>query len=59
MIPYMSVFQRVVAWLLWRFEGFDSAETAEFEILEHPELLRCTSILRDYWYVRRAQEVDG
>lgn len=58
MIPYMSVFRRIIAWLLWRIEGFDSTETAEFEILKHPELLRCTSILRDYWYVRRARETD-
>ena len=33
MIPYMSVFRRIVAWLLWRFEGFDNTETAEFEVL--------------------------
>lgn len=59
MIPYMSVFWRIVAWLLWRFEGFDSTETAEFEILEHPELLHCASILRDYWYIRKAREVEA
>lgn len=58
MIPYMSVFQRIVAWLLWRFEGFGNTETAEFEILEHPELLHCVSILRDYWYIRKAREED-
>lgn len=56
MTPYLSIVQRVIAWLLWRFEGFDSDETAAFEILEHPELLRCASLLRDYWYAKRAEE---
>ena len=53
MIPYLTIRQRIIAWLLWQFERFDSMETAEFEILDHPELLRCSSLLRDYWYVKR------
>lgn len=53
MIPYLTIRQRIIAWLLWRFERFDSMETAEFEILGHPELLRCSSLLRDYWYVKQ------
>lgn len=53
MIPYLTIRQRIIAWLLWRFECFDSMETAEFEILGHPELLRCSSLLRDYWYVKQ------
>lgn len=54
MIPYMTIKQRIIAWLLWRFEDFDSMETAEIEI-KHPELLKCASLLRDYWYVKNAE----
>lgn len=54
MIPHMTIRQRILAWLLWRFEGFDSMETAELEI-RHPELLKCASLLRDYWYVKNAE----
>lgn len=58
MIPYMTIRQRIIAWLLWRIERFDSMETAEISILSHPELLRCASLLRDYWYAKKAKE-DG
>ncbi len=54
MIPRLTIGQRMIAWLLWRFEGFDSVEGAEFEVM-HPEFLRCYSLLQDYWYVKKAK----
>lgn len=62
MIPHMSIVQRIIAWLLWRFEGFGSVESAEFDVIQHPELLRCASLLRDYWYIKNFElrgEVDA
>lgn len=56
MIPHMTIRQRIIAWLLWRFERFGSMEEAEFNILTHPELLRCVSLLSDYWYIKNAKE---
>ena len=58
MIPILTLRQRIIAWLLWRFEGFDSVDDAEFDVIEMPQLLRCASLLRDYWYVKKAKEVD-
>lgn len=57
MIPHMTIRQRIIAWLLWRFERFDGMREAEFNILVHPELLRCVSLLSDYWYIKNAKEV--
>ena len=54
MIPYLSWTRRILAWLLWRFEGFTDLDEACFYTLDHPELLRTVSLLRDYYYNRRA-----
>lgn len=59
MIPYMSIVHRIIAWLLWHFEGFDSVESAEFDVIHHPELLKCASLLRDYWYIKNAELYKG
>lgn len=56
MVPYMSWKMRLVAWLLWRFEGFDSLETAEVAVTR-PEFLGCVSVLRDYYYIKKAEAV--
>lgn len=56
MTPYMSLWKRVVAWLLWRYEGFDDADEERFGVIEHPELLRTTSLMRDYHYFRMGRE---
>lgn len=58
MIPYMSWWKKLVAWALWRWEGFDDTDSASFNVLEHPELLRVTGLLRDYWYIRHAKEAS-
>ena len=56
MIPFMTIRQRIIAWLLWRFERFDSEAVARFAILERPDFLRSTALLREYWYVKKAKE---
>ena len=58
MTPYMTMRQHVIAWLLWHFEKFDSEEDAEFAILQRPDFLRCSSLLRNYWYAKKAKESD-
>lgn len=55
MIPRMNLRTRIIAWLLWRLEGFDSFGTAELCILRNPGMLNCASILRDYYYVKKSE----
>jgi hypothetical protein len=57
MIPYMKFKTRVIAWILWKFEGFDSMDKAEFRILSHPSLLKTTSILREYFYIKQDRKL--
>lgn len=57
MIPYLTLQQRIIAWLLWKLEGFDSLETADVAV-NHPEMLGCVSLLRDYYYIKRAGDVE-
>lgn len=58
MIPYISWWRRIIALLLWHFEGYDKMDMDEsaFYVLEHPELTRMASLLRDYWYTKKARE---
>ena len=56
MIPYLSLPMRILAWMLWRFERFGDMDDAYFNVIEHPDLLRVTGLLRDYWYVRQSRE---
>ncbi|MBR2683008.1 MAG: hypothetical protein IKE22_07075 [Atopobiaceae bacterium] len=55
MIPYISWWRRIIAWLLWRFEGYESIDGARFCIIEHPELTRTACLMRDYWYAKNAE----
>lgn len=67
MIPYLTTPQRILAWFLWHIEakhgweaGFDAddPEGAEwfFEIhTSNVNLMYTYSLLRDYWYLRRAR----
>ena len=43
MIPRLTLQQRIIAWLLWKLEGFDSLETADVAV-NHPEVLGCVSL---------------
>ena len=56
MTPYITWWRRIIAWLLWHFEGYGSMAEARFYIIEHPEVTRASSLMRDYWYARRAKE---
>ena len=58
MIPRLTFVQRAVAWLLWSYERLHDLDEAEFNVIEHPELLRTVSLLRDYYYVKRAGDVE-
>jgi len=55
MVPYMTLRMRLIAWLLWKLEGFGDHFDAEYA-LERPALLKCTGLLSDYCYYRRAKE---
>lgn len=60
MTPYISLWRRVIAWLLWRFEGYDkmTMDEAGFYVLEHPEATRVASLMRDYWYAKKAGDAE-
>lgn len=59
MTPYITLRRRVIAWLLWHFEGYETMDEASFYIMEHPEVTRVASLMRDYWYAKKAKEMDG
>ena len=56
MIPYISWWKRIIAWLIWRFEGYENTDDAFFYIIDHPNYTRVASLMRDYWYVRSSRE---
>lgn len=58
MIPYMGVWSRILAWLLWRLNGWKDPDECRFECIEHPELSHTASLARDYWYVRMARKYE-
>ena len=58
MIPHIRFLERVIAWLIWHYEGYESVEDARFCIIEHPKATRVASLMRDYWYVRHAREME-
>ena len=53
----MKLWQRVVAWALWRLNGWSDPEDCRFECIEHPELSMAAMLTRDYWYVRHTREL--
>lgn len=67
MIPHLTLFKRLFAWLLFRIEarhhwgaGFDSndIEGAKWLLLNHDaaNMSYCYSLMRDYLYVKMAKE---
>lgn len=58
MIPYMRLWRRIVAWALWKLNGWEDPDGCRTECVEHPEMSRSASLLRDYWYVRKARDAD-
>lgn len=55
MIPRLTLVQRIFAWLLWKYERFYDVSEAEFNCRNG--LLRTTSLIRDYCYIKRARMV--
>lgn len=70
MIPYLTLPQRILAWILWHIEakhgwgaGFDADDPEGPEWLfgtnpSHEDLMYTSSLLRDYWMVRRARAYE-
>lgn len=70
MIPHLTIPQKILAWFLWHIEakhgwgaGFDAddPEGAEwfFEIhSSEVNMMYTYSLLRDYWYIRRARAAE-
>lgn len=56
MSPYMGIWARILAWVLWRLNGWKDPDECYFECIEHPELSGTASLARDYWYVRKARK---
>lgn len=56
MIPHLSLFHRFVAWLIWKFEGYESLRDAEFYAMHHPEMTKVASLMRAYYYVRADED---
>ncbi len=53
MIPYVSIGRRIIAWLLFKLNGWTLDDEWSIEVLEHPEVSTMASICRDYWYAKR------
>lgn len=53
MIPYVSIGRRIIAWLLFKLNGWTLDDEWSFEVLEHPEISTMVGICRDYWYAKR------
>lgn len=56
MIPYMNLRTRIIAWLLWKLNGWSSLEDCRFECVQYPELSKMVSICRDRYYILNAKE---
>ena len=55
MIPVITVWQRILGWVLWKYEGFRDCDEAT-KALSDPKWLRCVTLLDSYRYVRMARE---
>ena len=55
MTPYISLRRRIIAWLIWHFEGYKTMDEAEFYIEEHPEVSGVVSLMRDYLCAKKAK----
>lgn len=55
MTPHLNLIERFIAWLLWRYEGFEDLDDAEFNLMQHPGLTRTVGLLRGYYYLKRTK----
>lgn len=53
MVPRLTVFQKIFAWLLFKYEGFEDLDDAQFNIERHS--LKSLSRMREYLYYRRSK----
>lgn len=66
MIPHLTWWQRVIAWLLWKMEakygfggGFDDElEGAKWMFDGHENHSYSMSLLRDYYYIKNAKAFE-
>ena len=59
MVPYMRLRDRIIAWLLYKFNGWSELDECASEVLCPPECSRMAGICRDYWYVRNARRFQN
>lgn len=59
MVPHMTLKQRILAWLIWKINGWKDLDDCRFECIEHPEMSNVSSICRDYWYLLNARKYDS
>ena len=59
MIPYMSLKNRIISWLLWKLNGWRTLEDARFECLEAPDVTTMAGLCRDRFYILQSKERDA
>ena len=58
MIPYMSLKDRIISWLLWKLNGWETMAECKFECFDHPEFSRMAALCRDRYYAMQAKEAQ-
>ena len=53
MVPHLTLKYRIIAWLLFRLNGWSLDDEWEAEVIKHPGSSAMCSICRDYWYAKR------
>lgn len=65
MIPHMTWWQRIIAWLLWKMEakhgfvgGFSDPMEGAAWVFDgnYEKHLHCVMLLRNYYYIRKHEE---
>lgn len=59
MVPYMRLRDRIIAWLLYKLNGWSELDECSSEVFGAPECSRMVGICRDYWYVRNARRFQN
>ena len=54
----MSLKDRIISWLLWKLNGWETMAECKFECFDHPELSRMAALCRDRYYVMQAKEAQ-
>lgn len=59
MVPHMRLRDRIIAWLLYKLNGWSELDECAPEVFSTPECSRMVGICRDYWYVRNARRFQN